>query len=293
MASKEAELFERECELWDPYVLYSLAVQDPVSPTIGLMKRIYRRLRGRQPRILREDFCGTALFSCEWIRQHGANRAIGIDIDPAPLAWAREHYLPQLSEEQRTRLDLRAQDVREPVDDDRPDFVCAFNFSFMLFTTRLELMRYFASVRRTMAPDGLFFVDLFGGSEAQGEVEESTDIAVSAEDVDSPLLGHLLDDRTARFTYWWHQAWFNPVTHHMGCKIHFEFPDDSRRDDAFTYEWRLWTIPEIRELLTEAGFSSSEVHWQEHDEEGEFLGYKQTDVIADDPAWIVTIAAIP
>ncbi|MFB0986479.1 MAG: hypothetical protein QMB94_09280, partial [Phycisphaerales bacterium] len=37
----------------------------------------------------------------------------------------------------------------------------------------------------------------------------------------------------------------------------------------FTYEWRLWTIPEIRELLIEAGFSKVTVWWEGDDEAGE------------------------
>ena len=41
----------------------------------------------------------------------------------------------------------------------------------------------------------------------------------------------------------------NPITHATTCHIHFKFPDGSKLKKAFTYEWRLWTAPEIRELL--------------------------------------------
>ena len=50
--------------------------------------------------------------------------------------------------------------------------------------------------------------------------------------------------------------------------IHFEFTNGSRLKRAFTYEWRLWTLPEIRELLGEAGFSRSTVYWEDRDADG-------------------------
>ena len=30
--------------------------------------------------------------------------------------------------------------------------------------------------------------------------------------------------------------------------------------DAFTYEWRLWSVPELRDAMLEAGFASTEVY---------------------------------
>ncbi len=62
----------------------------------------------------------------------------------------------------------------------------------------------------------------------------------------------------------------------MKCFIHFELPDGSRMDKAFRYEWRLWTIPEIREILQEAGFSKVTVYLEgdddEEDEDGNVEG---------------------
>lgn len=37
------------------------------------------------------------------------------------------------------------------------------------------------------------------------------------------------------------------------------------RHDSRAYDWRLWTLPEIRELLGEAGFSRSDVYWESYD----------------------------
>ena len=55
----------------------------------------------------------------------------------------------------------------------------------------------------------------------------------------------------------------------MTCHIHFEFQDGSRLEKAFSYTWRLWTLPEIRELLEETGFRQVTVYWQGYDDDGE------------------------
>ena len=79
----------------------------------------------------------------------------------------------------------------------------------------------------------------------------------------------------------------------MRCHIHFAFPDGSRLKKAFTYDWRLWTLPEIRELLDEAGFSRITVYWEGIDKKtGEGNGkYKPATVGEADPGWIVFITA--
>ena len=69
------------------------------------------------------------------------------------------------------------------------------------------------------------------------------------------------------FTYIWEQASFNPIDGMMDCHIHFTFPDGSRMDRAFSYRWRLWTLPELREMLAEAGFRDIVVYWEGTDED--------------------------
>jgi hypothetical protein len=62
---------------------------------------------------------------------------------------------------------------------------------------------------------------------------------------------------------------------------------------AFTYEWRLWTLPEIRELLEEAGFSKVTVYWEGTDEEtGEGDGKYYPSLQGDaDPSWVCYLTA--
>ena len=92
---------------------------------------------------------------------------------------------------------------------------------------------YFARVRQALNRDGVFFLDAFGGPDASDLTKEKTKID--------------------GFTYIWEQAEFEPVTSRILCHIHFKFPDGSKIKRAFTYDWRLWTLPELRELLDRGG----------------------------------------
>jgi SAM-dependent methyltransferase len=264
---------ERSATRPDRYALYEQAVQDP-DADIALIQRIYRQRYGRPARRLREDFCGTAVLACRWVARHPENEAFGIDIDPAPLDWCREHHVARLRPAQASRLHLVEGDVlgaRHP----RVDITVAFNFSYFVFRTRDALRSYFATARRTLGHEGLFVVDCYGGADSFRTMQERR--------------------RVNGFVYVWDQHAVDPISHSVTNYIHFEFRDGSRIRRAFRYEWRLWTVPELRELLAEAGFASSEVYWEGTDQEtGEANGiFHPRERAPDDPAWICYIAARP
>jgi len=224
----------------DRHILYQESVQSPDVDARFLSRR-YRALTGKPLRLFREDFCGTAVLSSEFVKRHRDNRAIGVDLHGPTLAWGREHNLAKLTEEQRRRVTLvrgNVLSVRRP----KVQLIAALNFSYWVFKTRRELLAYFKNARRSLVKGGVFLVDLYGGPEAQTELVERT--------------------RMRRFTYVWDQARFDPMSFHTLCKIHFEFPDGSRMRDAFIYDWRLWTLPELRELFEEAGFRDVQVLWE-------------------------------
>ena len=84
---------------------------------------------------------------------------------------------------------------------------------------------------------------------------------------------------------------FDPVTHHILCKIHFEFRDGTRMKNAFIYDLRLWTLPELRELMDEAGFSDIHVLWEGTDRNtGEGNGvFRRVERGGDEEAWIAYV----
>lgn len=260
-----------QAERADRHVLYQKAVQD-TGFEFDFVDTTFKRLRGRRARLLREDFCGTAAMCCEWVRQRRDNRAIGVDLDPDVLTWGREHNLAELTPAQRRRVQLIEGNVLavapEPV-----DLLLAMNFSYQCFKDRATLRRYFERARAGLADDGVLIMDAFGGYDAYREMTERTD--------------------HKKFTYIWDQHHYDPVTGHMTCHIHFAFPDGSKMKNAFSYEWRLWSLPELQELLYEAGFQRVIVYWQGTEEgtnegNGVFEPAEHGDA---DPAWICFISA--
>ena len=90
----------------DRHALYEASVQG-VEFDLDFAASVFRRLRGRPARVLREDFCGTAALSGGWVLRSPSNVAYGIDLDPVPLAWASKHRLSRLNGASRVHL-LRA-----------------------------------------------------------------------------------------------------------------------------------------------------------------------------------------
>jgi SAM-dependent methyltransferase len=257
----------------DRYDLYQRSVQMP-DEDVAFLQRVFRNHYGRPARRLREDFCGTALLACRWAASHRENEAWGVDLDPEPLAWGREHNQAALRPEQSRRVHLVRGDVRDSRGP-RVDITVGFNFSFFLWKTRPELLRYFRAARTTLRREGLFVIDAYGGGDSQRRAEDI---------VEHP-----------DFEYVWDQYAFDPISHHVINYIHFRFPDGSRIQRAFRYDWRLWTLPELRELLEEAGFSKVEVYWEGtlgDTEEGNGI-FTLRKVAPDDPAWITYIVAVP
>jgi hypothetical protein len=239
---------------FDRHILYEASVQ-AVDVDIALIRKIFRARNRRAPLRLREDFCGTALMACEWIRGHAEREAWGVDLDAPTLAWAREHRLPTLGE-RAGRLTLLQADVLE-AETPPADVVAALNFSFMIFRERALLKRYFARVHASLAPGGLFLLDLFGGPHAQNVQSETKKIPRGRD-----AAGHAYP----AFTYVWEQASFNAIDQEILCHIHFKGRALGHVRKAFTYHWRLWTLSELKDLLHECGFATADAYLEGWDD---------------------------
>ena len=262
-------VFSTMADKADIHTLYQESVQC-VEAEIDFVDDVYRTYNGRRAKILREDFCGTANTACEWIRRRRTNHAYGIDLDKEVLAWGEEHNVSTLGRAAK-RISLLNQDVLK-VTTPPPDLVLAMNFSYWTFKDRKLLRRYFRRVRSSLASNGLFILDCYGGSEAFVVTRDR----------------HKYDG----FTYIWDQAAYNPITGEMQANIHFKFSDGSQIKNAFSYDWRLWTLPELQEILAEAGFGGSTVYWQGTDEDGEADGDFQPSTEGEpDAAWIAYVVA--
>lgn len=258
----------------DRHRLYELSVQC-AEAEVDFVDQNFRLLRGRSARLLREDFCGTASVCCEWVTRRKNNRAFGIDINPEVLDWGRENNLSQLQEDIAERVTLLEDDVLE-AETRSPDIVVALNFSYWLLKHRAALKRYFKRVRKTLKDDGVLFLDAYGGYDSYRIITEE----------------RAIEDESGDFTYIWEQEKYDPITGHLVCHIHFAFPDGSRLDRAFSYDWRLWSLPEIRELLDEAGFSRVICYWQGWGQDGNPDGvFTPVEGGEPDAGWIAYLTA--
>ncbi|MEC7585105.1 MAG: class I SAM-dependent methyltransferase [Planctomycetota bacterium] len=274
-SSKKAEKKKKKKPLYtartaDKHVLYELAVQAP-EREVKFLSRCYKKTTGEPLRVMREDFCGTAVMASWFVKLHKENRAIGIDLDQPTLDWGiRNNVEKLLDDEQKSRLSLINSDVCD-VTEPKAQLIAALNFSYSVFQTRAAMLTYFKTCFDALEPGGMFFVDDWGGPDV---IEED----------------HFDRTKHKGFTYVWEQRSWDPISNHIVCAIHFEFPDGTRMKNAFVYDWRLWSLPELQEIMQEVGFEDVHVLWEGSDKNGEGNGvFKRRERGEADDAWIVYV----
>ncbi len=264
--AKAGKLTARNAEL---HWLYEESVQN-AEFEVEFIDRVFKKEYGRKPRLLREDFCGTALLCAEWARYRSSNTAVGVDFDGPTLDWGRVNNLAPLKD-RAAAVTLIEDDVRN-VTAPLADVLVATNFSWWGFKNRADLAGYMKGCLAGLKPEGMLLMDCYGGPEAQ--------------------VPQLEEREQDGFDYVWDQDTFNPITHEIRCKIHFKFPDGSKLKNAFSYDWRLWTLPETCELLEACGFRKTVVYWEGTDKEGEPNGVFKPSRKGDlAPAWVAYILA--
>eukprot|EP00899_Mesostigma_viride_P020873 jgi/Mesvir1/28788/Mv12448-RA.1 len=308
---------------YNRHAIYQRAVQTPKGEISYMLKFFLTYVGGRVPLHLREDFCGTALISMEWVKGDPRRTALGLDLDREALEWSLANNLGHLPGSARDRLALlhgnvlhdprRAVEVsdapaaptqgmsqlavssptatsgsgeqnpstgdaggasvklsadgtgqaeggdqeeeeaeegrggvrgqaregagsRHPTADQPADIICAFNFSTFCLQSRAELLAYFRLARGALNPlGGIFVMDMYGGTGAQQPLKIKKDYG--------------------DFLYTWEQDGFCAISQITRIHLHFRIKATNQTlKSAFTYSWRMWTIPEVRDCMTEAGF---------------------------------------
>lgn len=256
------------------FKLYEASVQSP-NWQVEYLPQFHTWLTGKAPTSMREDFCGTAKISCEWVKLSVKNRAVGLDLDSKTLAYAKKENVAALSPSEKKRVKLLKQDVLKPTTE-KFDWIGAYNFSFYTFHNRKTLVKYFKAARQSLKAKGTLFLEISGGEGFKETLTESRTIKV-------PNYG------TVKCV--WQQHQFDPITHVNNYSIHFKLPDGSWINDAFQYHWRIWEIREVREALADAGFKQSVVLWEniEEDDVDEFLPQENAD---NRKNWLAYIVAV-
>jgi len=253
----------------DRHDLYEQSVQC-VEAEIDFVDETFFEIRNRRAISLREDFCGTMITSCEWVKRRDDNIAFCVDLDSEVLEWGRNNKIANLTPEQQLRMTVFEENVLN-VETKPVDVALAMNFSYWILKERDITIEYFKKIHASLVDDGIFFLDAYGGYETFQEMEEETE--------------H--DD----FSYIWDQHKYDPISGIAECRIHFSFKDGSKMKNAFKYEWRVWLLPEITNMLEEAGFKVT-IYWEGTDDDGEGNGiYLPATEGEADAGWIAYIVA--
>tara|TARA_Y100000768_G_scaffold385432_1_gene371551 strand:- start:6121 stop:6957 length:837 start_codon:yes stop_codon:yes gene_type:complete len=256
---------------FNKYYYYEKAVQNPENE-VEFFNEKYEEIRGKEPKTLREDFCGTGAISCEWVKQGEEYQSWGIDLDPEPIEYGKEFHLGSLDKEEQKRVHYILDDVMK-AQTPKTDVIFAFNFSYFIFKKRSELIKYFTSVKNSLKDDGVFFIDLFGGPDSQ---------TVMTDEIKHP-----------GFKYFWDCQYFNAINNDCRFAIHFKRKGEKKRKDVFVYEWRMWGMRELRDILEEVGFSQTIGYWEGEDEDGDGDGnFFECEDADNCDAWVTYIAAI-
>lgn len=259
-------------ERFDKYKLYKEAVQDP-KKDIEFFAKIYRSIYKKQARLFREDFCGTFLLGLEWILAHPKNKAFVVDKSLHPLKYGQTHHLNPLDKKTRQRLKVFNTLVSDPKLP-KAEIISVNNFSYFILKKRELLLNYFKKAHSKLHKKGLFILDIFGGPGCEEPNEEVI--------------------RHKGFTYYWDQHSFNPITNEAQFFIHFKRDKEKKRMKVFQYNWRMWSLPEVTDLLKQAGFSQVHVYWEQSNAKGDGLGIfkkaKKGDIC---DTWIAYIVSQP
>lgn len=245
------------------YDLYELCAQAP-----GRDARFLRAIHGGTPapRVLGEDFSGGGAIAKEWVRLFADSRAVAVDMDPEPLERLRGVK----------GITVVCDDVRKATN--KVDLIADLNFSICEIHARRDLVAYLRHARSRLKRHGVFVCDIYGGS-------------------DSFYTGVITERKTGprgeKIVYEWEQRHADATTGRVVNAMHFRVTPAAtalrnvegtkkakssatsgvrgpagteKREpryvmrDAFVYHWRLWSVPELREAMSEAGFGTTEVY---------------------------------
>ncbi|MCY4321427.1 MAG: class I SAM-dependent methyltransferase, partial [Bdellovibrionaceae bacterium] len=148
------------------------------------------------------------------------------------------------------------------------------NFSYFTLKERSLMLKYFKNALKCLSKKSLFIIDVLGGTECEELSEEEI--------------------QHENFSYYWDLDYFDPISRTGHFYIHFKRKGEKKIKKVFSYDWRLWTLPELKDILIEAGFSKVHVYWEGTDKKGEgngiFKPVKNGDICE---SWIAYLVCLP
>lgn len=257
--------------MFSKFACYEEAIQNPRKDVLFLTKTFQSEFH-QKAIWLREDFCGTAAISREFIRSDFERFAVGVDIDSVAIDWCLKQGLSTLPSGS-DRLELVVADCREYEDKRSYDVISANNYSLFLLTTRVDLLRYLKHVKCCLNPShGMFICDITGGSDCFEKRK--------------------VKRQRNNLVYIWEQDSYNFVDASWQCSLSFQFRDGSALKRCFKYTWRLWTLAEIMDALYEVGFTKMRIWFSDLDEANESVYEETRNIPGSVNSWNAIIAAV-
>lgn len=226
--------------------LYEHCVQN-IPMTLRMVEAMHAAGARSTARTLHEDFSGSAAFAHAWCSSGPKRSALAIDMDPEAHADGKAH-----ARLKRLTADL-ARLPRTIPSPSKADVVYAGNFATCELHAREALVAYLSRARQRLTPGGVFVCDLYAGPGAWRTGDTR---------VVHPPLPEL---PTYRVAYTWRQREADLVNGLVSNAIDFEIVNARgvavhELVNAFTYHWRLWSIPELRDAMAQAGFGEVDVY---------------------------------
>lgn len=272
----------------DRHDLYEICVQNP-----RVLAAFLRGLHGNDPTCLAEDFCGTAAMSREWVRRtspprerrepfpdcpsaraesslpifvcpSGAARATCLDADASVIEEARKRAVSDPTVDAAGMEFIVSDALLAPLPRlpaDGADVVFVGNFSVGEIHDRGRLMEYLRRVLARLRSGGIFVCDTYGGESAwrTGSLRRIHHAPSSERGND-----YQPSQTSTRVHYTWEQRAADPFTARVVSALHFRVEEQGEivqeLTDAFVYHWRIWSVPELRDAMHEAGFEATEFH---------------------------------
>ncbi len=237
--------------------------------------RCYQHYRGSMPTRLKEDFAGTCALAAYWADLRDDMFAAAVESHGPTLRWAQRKWPAT-----RGRLEFIEADAAT-LTRPRVDLIAALNFSTFIYHDLPTFRHYLQNARRALMPGGMLIMDAYGGPGAMRIGEQKRRIRPPS------------DSLLPAFTYHWQQRSCDSVTARTDCRIHFTLASRTRRN-AFRYDWRLWTLPELIDLTLDAGFADVEVWCDDYDaQSGRSDGvYQPVTAIPAREDWVAYVVAL-
>jgi SAM-dependent methyltransferase len=240
------------------YELYQTSVQN-VKKEVEFFKKQYRLIFNKIPTTFREDFCGTALLSCEWVKGNVLNSAVGIDLDQETLEWGIKNNVNNLNSGSE-RIKLIKQDVLEEYDTkEKFDIICSLNYSHFLLPKRKQLLKYFSNVVKNLESKGVYIIDFYGGSHI--------------------FVDHKYQHNKTSNFYEFSGKQMNILNNQSKCSLNYKIKKNKYKP-FFSFDFRIYSIIELREAMEEVGFNQFKLFIKEinDDEEDDYAEYEEVDI---------------